>query len=234
VNYMTAYNQNYLNFQRNQYIQNRQQSLIPNYRYSTDLGQYENQFVVPPGQGQPQTQFVTPPQPAQAPVVQAAQAPIVQPVAAPQITAPGPGQGQAPFSQGQPQLGSVKQALKDAPPVPNTSAQTSNTITNEQQYLAYLNKQSDRAQMWGGINLGVQTAGMLGNMVMSGMTLYDTRKNAAWQKNMAERNYFNSVRSYNTAREDKVQGRYSNAARQGNEEAIKKQVEDQSLPQKKR
>lgn len=64
-------------------------------------------------------------------------------------------------------------------------------------------------QTWGNINAGVQSAVGLGNLLMGGYSLFQADKAFNWQKGMAEDNYANSIKSYNTAMADRIRTRYS-------------------------
>lgn len=74
------------------------------------------------------------------------------------------------------------------------------------------------------LSAGIQGAGMLGNLFLGIQSLRAANASAAWQKNMAENNYANSVRSYNTAVEDKVKGRYSATTLNANRDAVNAEI----------
>lgn len=61
----------------------------------------------------------------------------------------------------------------------------------------------------GAINAGIQGVGALGNLWLGWEALQDSKKSASWMQGMAERNYANTLQSYNDAVKDKISGRYA-------------------------
>jgi hypothetical protein len=83
------------------------------------------------------------------------------------------------------------------------------TMNPDQVRFGQINQQMQPNSFLPYLSAGIQGAGMLGNLFLGIQSLRAANASAAWQKSMAENNYANSVKSYNTAVEDKYKGRYS-------------------------
>lgn len=83
---------------------------------------------------------------------------------------------------------------------PTNSAQTRyNQITQQMQPSPTL----------GYVNAGIQGISTLGNLYLGWQAMRQAQEAAKWQRGMAEKNYWNSVQSYNTGMADKVGSRYA-------------------------
>jgi hypothetical protein len=98
------------------------------------------------------------------------------------------------------------------------------TMSPDQVRFAQINQQMQPSTFLPYLNAGIQGAGMLGNLFLGIQSLRAANANAAWQRSMAENNYANSVRSYNTAVEDKVKGRYSATTLNANRDAVNDEI----------
>lgn len=61
----------------------------------------------------------------------------------------------------------------------------------------------------GYIGAGIQGVSTLGNLFLGWKAMQQAAEASKWQQGMAEKNYANSVASYNTAMADKVSSRYA-------------------------
>lgn len=102
-------------------------------------------------------------------------------------------------------------------------------MTNDQLRLGQLNQQMQPNTFLPYLNAGIQGAGMLGNLFLGIQSLRAANANAAWQRGMAENNYANSVKSYNTAVEDKINGRYSATTLRANRDAVNAEIERRKI-----
>lgn len=98
------------------------------------------------------------------------------------------------------------------------------TMNPDQVRFAQINQQMQPNTFLPYLSAGIQGAGMLGNLFLGIQSLRAANANAAWQRGMAEKNYANSVQSYNTAVEDRVKGRYSATTLNNNRAAVNDEI----------
>lgn len=120
-----------------------------------------------------------------------------------------------------------------APNVSATAAAAS-TLTPDQLRWEQLLEKNKPDPALGWAQAGIQGIGMLGSLGLGAYGLYQGKQAFDFQKNMAERNYQNSVTDYNTNRADRVMGRYSSEERVQNKDAIEKEIRDSQLPTSRR
>lgn len=92
-----------------------------------------------------------------------------------------------------------------------------------------INQQMAPNHTLGYLNAGIQGASTLGNLAMGIYALSQSRQAAKWQQGMAEKNYANSISSYNTAMEDKVRSRYDPQSYANNRAAIDAEIQKRKL-----
>lgn len=98
------------------------------------------------------------------------------------------------------------------------------SMTPDQLRLAQMNQQLQPNTFLPYLQAGIQGASVLGNLFLGIQSLRAANQNAAWQRGMAENNYLNSVRAYNTAVEDRVTGRYSATTLNANRDAVNEEI----------
>lgn len=98
------------------------------------------------------------------------------------------------------------------------------TMPPDQFRLAQMNQQYQPNTFLPYLQAGIQGASVLGNLFLGIQSLRAANQNAAWQRGMAENNYANSVRAYNTAVQGRIQGRYSATTLNANRDAINEEI----------
>lgn len=81
----------------------------------------------------------------------------------------------------------------------------------------------------GYVNVGISGVSALGNLFLGWQAMRQAQKSAQWQQGMAENNYWNSVKSYNTAVEDRVRGRYDANTQINNADAVNSEVNKRKI-----
>jgi hypothetical protein len=118
-------------------------------------------------------------------------------------------------------LGTSQAALSSGTPPPGTTPGAPGAVpqtTLDAQRLAALEKGMQPNQTLAGANMAINGLGMLGQLGLGAWGLYQGHQAFNFQKNMAEKNYANSVKSYDTNMEDKIRARHSSSARMTQEQ----------------
>lgn len=79
------------------------------------------------------------------------------------------------------------------------------------------------------LGAGIQGLNTLGNLFFGWQGLRQAGRDSAWQRDLAEKNYWNSVRSYNTAMGDRVRSQYSPESAERNSELIDAEIQRRSV-----
>lgn len=103
------------------------------------------------------------------------------------------------------------------------------TMTPDQLRFAQLNNQMQPNSFLPYVGAGIQGLNTLGNLFFGFQGMRATQQDAAWQRGMAENNYWNTVKSYNTAVEDRITGRYSPTTVARNKDTINSEIERRQI-----
>lgn len=94
---------------------------------------------------------------------------------------------------------------------------------------AQLNNQMQPNSFLPYIGAGVQGINTLGNLFLGFQGMRAAQQDAAWQRGMAENNYWNSVKSFNSSVEDRITGRYSPTTVARNKDAIDSEIKSRQI-----
>lgn len=107
--------------------------------------------------------------------------------------------------------------------------QSATGMTPDQLRLAQLNQNMQPNTFLPYLNAGIQGASTLGNLFFAWQGMRGAQQDAAWQRGMADKNYWNSVKSYNTAVEDRVRSRYSPGSAERNQGTINTEIQRRQI-----
>lgn len=116
---------------------------------------------------------------------------------------------QAPQSFSMPNFSSPSAYSTNSPNFATNMPQPVTGMNPDQLRLAGLSNQMQPNSFLPYVGMGIQGVNTLGNLFLGFRGLQQANQAAAWQRDMAERNYDNSVLAYNTAAGDRVTGRYA-------------------------
>lgn len=109
--------------------------------------------------------------------------------------------------------------------LPNDSKPSQNLVTGMQTPGA-TDPGKWSAQDYGNLINGMNA---LGNLGLGAWSLVNASRMFNFQKDLANQNLVNQAKSYNTALEDKIKGRYSPETYQANKDKIDKQIADRQM-----